>query len=171
MKSTEDPVVRMAKLFARFHYYMAKEIIDTIGTERGTQVVLAAVKKFGQDRVKAMHAEANERGLALDSVETYRKVRDMPGTGWERDPENSSVIRHCPMNSVWSEYGEEGKQIGYLYCSIDYALYNGFGAELERPSCLTLGHECCDFRPKSKKHSLCQGKVLAERESCLDWEK
>ncbi len=151
VKSTEDPIVRMAKLLARFHYHMAKEIIDAIGPERGTQVVLAAVEKFGQDRVKEMYVEASERGLPLDSMETYRKVRDMPGTGWNRDPDDPAIITYCPMASAWAEYGGEGNRIGYLYCSIDHVLYCGFGVELERPRCLALGDERCEFRAKPKR--------------------
>lgn len=151
MKSTDDPNARMAKLLARLHYFMAKEIIEVIGPEQGTKVVLAVIEKFGQDRVKAMQAEAAKRGLPLDSLDTYKKVRDMPGTGWERDPENPAKITFCPMASAWAEYGDEGNRLGYLYCSIDHTLYGGFGAGLERPRCLALGHECCDFRPKAKK--------------------
>jgi len=151
MRSTEDPVVRMAKLLAKFHYHMAKEIMDTIGPEQGRQVVLRAIEKFAEDRVQGMRAEAVERGLPLDSMDTYRLVRDMPGNGWERNADNSAQITRCPMNDAWAEHGEEGKKIGYLYCSIDHTLYKGFGAELDRPSCLALGDACCDFRTKQKK--------------------
>jgi hypothetical protein len=39
----------------------------------------------------------------------------------------------------------------YLYCPIDHVLYNGFNADLERPSCRALGDACCDFYPKPGK--------------------
>jgi len=150
MKSTDDPVVRMAKLLAKYHYHMAKEITEAIGFEQGSQVVLRAIQKFAEDRVRGMRAEAAERGLPLDSMDTYRQVRDMPGNAQERNPDNRSQITYCGMNEAWSEYGEEGKKLGYLYCSIDYTLYKGWGAELDRPTCLALGDECCDFRVKPK---------------------
>ena len=149
IRSTEEPVTRMAKLLALLHYSMSKEIIAALGEERGKEVILSAIKSFGQARVKSMAEEARERGLDPKSLETYQVVRDMPGTGWERDP-NTLKITFCPMDSVWAEYGDEGRKLGYLYCSIDHVLYDGFNADLERPYCRALGDECCEFHPKPR---------------------
>ena len=148
MKSTDDPVVRMAKLLAKYHYHMAREIIEAIGFERGSQVVLQAVRKFAEDRLQGMRAEAKERGLPLDSMDTYLKVRDMPDNAQARNPDNPAQVTSCGMDEAWSEYGEEGKALGHLYCSIDHTLYKGWGAELDRPACLTLGDACCEFHVK-----------------------
>jgi hypothetical protein len=151
IRSTEEPVTRMAKLLALLHYAMSKEIVAALGEDRGKAVILSAIKSFGEARLKSMTEEAHERGLDPNSFDTYKKVRDMPGTGWERDPNNPMKITFCPMESVWAEYGEEGRKLGYLYCSIDHVLYDGFGADLERPYCRALGDECCDFHPKPRK--------------------
>ena len=151
IRTTEDPVTRMAKLLALLHYSMSKEIMVALGEERGQQVILAAIKRFAEARLKSMAEEARERGLDPKSFDTYQKVRDMPGTGWERDPNNPQKVIFCPMDSVWAEYGEEGRKLGYLYCSIDHVLYDGFNADLERPSCRALGDDCCDFHPKERK--------------------
>jgi len=148
IRSTEEPVTRMAKLLALLHYSMSKEIMAARGEERGKEVILAAIKRFGEARLISMAQEARERALDPKSFDTYKLVRDMPGTGWERDPNNPTKITYCPMESVWAEYGDEGRRLGYLYCSIDHVLYNGFGADLERPQCRALGDECCDFHPK-----------------------
>jgi hypothetical protein len=150
IRSNEDPVTRMAKLLALLHYFMSKEIIAAVGEERGKELILSAIKRFGQARLKSMVEEARERGLDPKSLETYQIVRDMPGTGWERDPDNSSKITFCPMDSVWAEYGEEGRKLGYLYCSIDHVMFDGFNADLERPHCRALGDEYCEFHPKSR---------------------
>ncbi len=151
IRSTEDPVTRMAKLLALLHYSMSKEIMAALGEERGKEVILAAIKRFGVARVKSMVEEARERGLDPNSFDTYKKVRDMPGTGWERDPSNPMKITFCPMDSVWAQYGEEGRKLGYLYCSIDHVLYDGFNADLERPFCQALGDEGCDLHPNVRR--------------------
>jgi hypothetical protein len=151
IRSSEDPVIRMAKLLALLHYSMAKEIMAALGEDRGQQVILAAIKRFAQARVQSMKQEARERGLDPNSFATYQQVRDMPGNGWECDSANPMKVTFCPMDSVWAEYGEEGRKLGYLYCSIDQVLYDGFNADLERPSCRALGDDCCDFRPKPRK--------------------
>jgi len=141
----------MAKLLALLHYSMSKEIIAALGEERGKEVILSAIKRFAEARVKSMVEEARERGLDPGSFDTYKIVRDMPGTGWEHDPQNPMKITVCPMEDVWAEYGDEGRRLGYLYCSIDHVLYNGFNADLERPSCRALGDEVCEFYPKPRK--------------------
>jgi len=151
IRSTEEPVTRMAKLLALLHYSMSKEIIAALGEERGKQVISAAIKRFGEARAKSMVEEAQERGLELNSLDTYRRVRDMPGTGWERDPANPLKVTFCPMESVWAEYGEEGRKLGALYCEIDHVLYGAFGSDLERPQCRAVGDEFCDFHPKPRK--------------------
>lgn len=148
IRSSEEPVTRMAKLLALLHFSIAKEIVAALGEERGQEVVLAAIKRFGEARLKSMKEEALERGLDPNSFATYKQVRDMPGNGWERDSANPAKVTFCPMESVWAQYGEEGRKLGYLYCSIDHVLYDGFNADLERPSCRALGDDCCDFRPK-----------------------
>ncbi len=53
----------MAKLLALLHYSMSKEIVAALGEDRGKEVVLAAIKRFGEARLKSMKEEALERGM------------------------------------------------------------------------------------------------------------
>ena len=63
IRTSEDPSIRWAKLFAKLYYYMAKELIDALGPEAGKKAVAAAVSQFGRARAASMKEEAAERGL------------------------------------------------------------------------------------------------------------
>lgn len=148
IRSTDEPVERMAKLMAELYYFMAKEMIEELGEEKGKKAVRASIKKFGEARLESMHEEAREKELDIN-LETYLKVRDMPGISWERDLNNPDDITYCPMHDMWKELGAE--DIGAIYCEIDDVLYEGFNAEFERPLCKTCGDDYCRFIVKPKK--------------------
>lgn len=149
IRSKDEPVGRMAKLMAELYYFMAKEMVERMGKESGKEAIRAAIKNFGEARLKSMQAEAAERGLELNP-ETYLQVRDMPGTSWERDPANPNDVTYCPMQDMWAGLGD--RELGEIYCEIDDVLYKGFNAELERPFCKTQGDHCCRFivKPRSR---------------------
>jgi hypothetical protein len=142
IRSHDEPVERMAKLMAELYYFMGKEMVERMGDEQGKASIRSAIRKFGEARVAAMHEEAAERGLDIN-METYLAVRDMPGTSWEKNPENPADITYCPMQDMWAELGDQ--ELGAIYCEIDDVLYNGFNAKLDRPLCKTNGDECCRF--------------------------
>ncbi|MFZ7103914.1 MAG: L-2-amino-thiazoline-4-carboxylic acid hydrolase [Peptococcaceae bacterium] len=146
LKSAEEPVVRFAKLMAELYYFMAREMIERLGQEEGREAVRAAIKNFGQARIKAMHEEAKEKGLALNDLQTFAQIRDLPMIGWETNPADPLEVTYCPMEDVWDQYGAQ--ELGALYCEIDYLLYEGFGAVLERPACRTSGDKTCKFIPR-----------------------
>jgi hypothetical protein len=145
LRSSENPEVRLIKLMAELYYFMAKEMVERLGESNGKTAIAAAINRFGEARVHAMHREAEERHLPLDNLATYVAVRDMPATGWVTQPisENELETAYCPMEDIWSQYGETGKQLGLLYCQIDHILFAGFGARLERPCCLANGDATC----------------------------
>ncbi|MEL7564628.1 MAG: L-2-amino-thiazoline-4-carboxylic acid hydrolase [Dehalobacterium sp.] len=151
IKSTDDPGTRFAQLMAQLYFFMAKEMMEQLGEEKGQEAILHAVNEFGKARAEAMKGEAMARGLDINSLDTYRTVRDMPGQGWETNPHNSLDITYCPMQNAWEEYGDEGQKLGYLYCQIDHILYGEFGFDLKRPFCLAKGDHRCLFQLTEKK--------------------
>ncbi len=146
IRSTDEPVGRIAKLMAELYYFMAKEMMDNLGEEKGQEAIRRAITKFGEARVKTMKQEADERGLKINS-ETYALVKDIPEISWEKDPENPSDITYCPMYDMWEQLN--ARKLGALYCEIDNVLYNGFNVEFERPLCKTSGDSCCRFLIKN----------------------
>lgn len=142
IRSTDEPVGRMAKLMAELYYFMAKELKDRLGEEEGTEAIRHAVTKFGEARAAVMQEEAEERGLPINA-ETYAIVRDMPGTSWEKDPEHPTDIIYCPMQDIWEQL--DAQDLGALYCEIDEVLFRSFNVDFERPLCKTSGDRCCRF--------------------------
>lgn len=143
--STEDPVVRFAKLYAELYYFLAKEMMERLGEREGREAVLSAVTQFGRARVEAIQNEAVAGGMDPTAPETFAELRDMPRTGWESSPDDPLEKTYCPMEHVWSLYGDRGRELGYLYCQIDHVLYQGFGMDLERPLCRAKGDAVCRF--------------------------
>lgn len=154
IRSTEDPAIRFAKLTAELFYFMAGELTEKLGAEKGKAAVREAVKRFGLQRVVDMKEEAEERGLNPDDPRTYLSVRDMPSNGWKSDPENPAVTTVCPMAEMWERFGLKGRKLGALYCEVDHTLFGGFGLKLDRPLCKTNGDDVCDFRIGLKPEGL-----------------
>ncbi len=146
IRSTDEPVGRMAKLMAQMYYFMAREMIDRLGAEEGKKAVREAIRKFGEARAEVMLEEAREKGLPINN-ETYTKIKDMPSISWEKDPENPADITYCPMHDMWEQLG--ANDLGSIYCEIDYDLYKAFGIDFERPLCKTSGDCCCRFIVKT----------------------
>lgn len=142
IRSSDEPVGRMAKLMAELYHFMASELIDRLGEDTGTEAIRNAVTRFGEARASVMKEEAAERGLPING-ETYALVRDMPSISWEKDPEQPSDITYCPMHDMWEQL--DTLKLGALYCEIDAVLYRQFLVEFERPLCKTDGDRCCRF--------------------------
>jgi hypothetical protein len=146
INSSEEPSVRFAKLSAELYYFLADELVESLGEEKGKEAIRKSLKRFGEKRVSDMKNEAIERGLPPDSPQTYPKVRDMPSDGWKSDAENPLVITECPMFDIWESFGKKGLDLGAVYCEIDHILFNGFGLVLNRSQCKTKGDHVCDFK-------------------------
>lgn len=158
IKSSEDPAVRFAKLSAELYYFLADAFVDNLGEEKGKTAIRESLKKFGEKRVSDMKKEAEESGLSVDCPQTYFAVRDMPSNGWENDPGNPMAITKCPMFDIWENFGENGRELGALYCEIDHILFGGFGLVLNRPQCKTKGDRICDFQVQMKEGKNSDGK-------------
>ncbi len=142
IRSTDEPVGKMAKLMAELYYFMAKEMIEQLGDEKGKEAIRDAITAFGKARAEVMKEEAYERGMKINA-ETYALVRDMPSTSWEKDPENPADITYCPMHDMWDQLN--ALELGALYCEIDDVLYKSFQVNYDRPLCKTHGDSCCRF--------------------------
>ena len=145
IKNSMTPTKRCAKLMAEMHYWYAKELIDRLGPEEGRKAVAHALDRMAESRIEAMKQDAAEQGLPTTGKAVYKKIKDFPTPDWNRD--ENGIVTYCPMAETWQTY-PDGKEIGGLYCKIDYALYAGFGMELTRPECLGDGDACCRFQPK-----------------------
>ena len=78
IRHDESEGLRFGKLMAECYYYMAKHIVEAMVEEQGAQVIRAALKEFGEDRVASMKREAAEKGVEVTDFEKYFTIRDMP---------------------------------------------------------------------------------------------
>ncbi len=148
IRSSDEPVGRMAKLMAALYTHMAQELVDRLGENEGHEAIRRAIKGFADQRIASMHEEANERGLPING-QTYSLVRDMPGQGWIRSKDNPDDILYCPMFAMWQQQGAD--DLARLYCEIDTYLFEAFQVEMKRPYCLSEGHDRCRFNLTAKK--------------------
>lgn len=151
LRSNESEGIRFGKLMAEIYYFLSKHIINEMGEEKGSTVIRAAIKEFGEARVSSMKEEAVERGIEISNFEEFSKVKDMPNCGWENKVNDEKIITTCLFDEVWSKYGELGKKIEGFYCEIDHTLFNGFGFHLDRPKCKAAGDDECVFNVAIKK--------------------
>ncbi len=154
IRSNEDPTLRFAKLFAHLYYHMCSELCNRLGEEEGKKAIAHAVEEFGKIRIRGMHEEAAERGIAVDSNESYQQLRDMPNIGWLGSWKGGiHCVEYCPFADVWAAYGEKGTEYGALYCDIDYQIFNSFGVQLTRNHTLTVTGDYCEFITTDKKEA------------------
>src|SRR5690554_4890807 len=99
IRSSDEPVERMAKLMAALYTHLGRELINSLGEKQGRDAVRRAIKAFADERITSMYEEAKERSLPING-NTYKKVRDMPGTGWLKDALNTDTVLYCPMYAM-----------------------------------------------------------------------
>ena len=134
-----DPTVATARLMATLYYFMAKEVIETLGEEKGREIIRRAVWKFGFYRGAKIREAVDKQGLE-PNLETLVQYYDLPASNLvqaEVDVSSnnySETTRYCTFAEVWKAFGAEA--LGLIYCEQDFALAAGFNEEIkcERPS-------------------------------------
>jgi hypothetical protein len=138
-----------ALLFA----YLAREVIEAAGAERGAQVVGEAVWRYGAQRGCRMARRAQAAGRSLDwaTYLTYGEWRAPEGVQRTETlataPDLHRRVYTCPWHQAWRE--NDLLVYGQHYClHIDRALAHGYNPELILHVGCTLsdGSPYCDFR-------------------------
>ena len=132
--SAKDPTVAMAELFATFYHFITKEIVDSLGEEKGKELVRRAVHKFGQHRGEKIRERVEKEGLPPDLTSLVR-FYDFPAsnlveTDVAYDPKSyDEVTKYCTFAKVWKELGAE--DLGRIYCEQDFTLATGFNKDVK----------------------------------------
>ncbi|MDD3719434.1 MAG: L-2-amino-thiazoline-4-carboxylic acid hydrolase [Actinomycetota bacterium] len=140
----DAPLAMQAKLFTT----MAKEVIERFGDE-GREAVIAAVKRFGEERGRRMAERAAAEGRE-NSFASFLVLSDLDTGYHQMVPEAMEgalkvTISHCPFAAACAEWGlsEYGK---YFCQEIDAAIMRGYNPERYETACernLTEGAETC----------------------------
>jgi len=132
MPDEKDPVVGMCKLMAKLFAFMAAEVTEQCGAERGEEIIRSAVHKFGVHRGTVRKAATLAAGKEL-TLENFEEYSDLPhNNAWDADTvieggKLCEYTRYCPFADTWRELGME--KLGSLYCGVDEALCEGYFGE------------------------------------------
>ena len=124
-----NPTTEMAKLMAMLYYFMAKEIVDSDGEEKGREIIRRAIWNFGRYRGTKIRENVDAKGLPAN-LENLVKYYDLPTsklteTEVKVTPATyEEVTRHCTFADVWMGFG--AGSLGRIYCEQDFALAEGF---------------------------------------------
>ena len=130
----KDPTTEMAKLMAMLYYFMAKEIVDSDGEEKGREIIRRAIWNFGRYRGTKIRENVDAKGLPAN-LENLVKYYDLPAskvteTDVQVTPSTyEEVTRHCTFADVWMGFG--AGSLGCIYCEQDFVLAEGFNKDIK----------------------------------------
>jgi len=127
LSEAENEVKVVTQRLALLHLAYAKTLVEEFGWERGKQLVLDSVKRYG--------------GYVADR--TGKGYQGLPRYGfWERREGRPDL---CELGKVMVEMGEP--ELGALYCLIDPAktMAADPGKKMIHTRCMIIGDDGCGF--------------------------
>ena len=149
-EEAEKEVELVSERLALLHLTYAKTIIDELGEEKGKELILKTIKRYGKTIGKKRREEIEEKGME-PTAENFSegKVLRIPRFGMHTDlktnKEGNMELYGCTMGKFWKDEGEE--ELGRLYCYVDPAKYMGYNDEYIQihEKALPAGDGCCVF--------------------------
>ena len=131
----------MGNHFGSLFYHFAATIMNSLGKEEGTKLVLKAVRAYGHERGTRIKKKVQEAGLPL-THENFNKFSDLPRLGWDVD---EGRILYCAYANPWIIHHRE--EIGKLYCEVDIAKFQTYNPKIKviRKQSLLEGDSCCQY--------------------------
>lgn len=125
----KEQVRKMASMMASLYYHFCRSIIDTLGKEKGEELIKKAIDAYGCEKGTKHRLFFEANGLPISPV-TYTLQSDLPQLGWdvmipeERINPTHIIIKNCPLAEYWKE--KNFTEVGQLYCRVDQAKYKAF---------------------------------------------
>lgn len=138
------PLAMQGELFAT----VAREVIERWGDE-GREAVVAAVRRFGEERGRRMAERAAAEGRE-NSFATFLVLSDLDTSYHQMAPEVEEgalrvTVSYCPFAAACREWGID--EYGKHFCEeIDAAIMRGYNPERYETVCernLTAGADSC----------------------------
>lgn len=111
---------------ALLHLAYAEMLVDEFGDTRGRELVVKAIRRYGEKIAAKARRGAQAQGLPLEPEHYGAGGPNWPSIGAAEDVEQSEVdgeprtyIRVCGLAKAWREQGNES--LGRLYCLVDAA--------------------------------------------------
>ncbi|MFW5928469.1 MAG: L-2-amino-thiazoline-4-carboxylic acid hydrolase [Thermoplasmatota archaeon] len=158
LDEAEKEVELVSQRLALLHLTYSKTITEELGEERGKELILKTIKKYGKIIGKRRREEIEEKGMEA-TAENFSEgnVLRIPKFGMHTDLETNEKgnmeLYGCTMGNFWKEEGEE--ELGKLYCYVDPAKYMGYNEKYIQihEKAISAGDEYCEFcvRQSTKK--------------------
>ncbi|MEW6266203.1 MAG: L-2-amino-thiazoline-4-carboxylic acid hydrolase [Thermodesulfobacteriota bacterium] len=123
-----------AEFVAMMLVYLAKAVIESVGEEKGSQIIRKGLREFGKERGRKIREKIDSLGLEA-TVATFTQYYDFPmfaaykGTREFSGKRKNTRISFCPLAGYWAERGHEA--IGLMYCDeVDDGIREGFDLNL-----------------------------------------
>ena len=135
-------------------YYLSKAILEELGEEKGTELIIKTVKKMGKASGLNRRKNVESKGLDItleNYAESAKAFSEMVSFAWESEVKkrtSDEIIRdytYCPIAAGFKNIGEDGVKIGELFCEyIDDAVVQTYNPVYEcvRESSLNLEGLC-----------------------------
>ena len=139
---------------SRGFYYLGKVIIEELGEEKGTTLIVKQIEEMGHDSWKAIRKTFESQGLDNNFINYSNKTNfsyNVYNFAWvggikkSTDAERVVEYSYCPIAEGFKMQGEDAKKIGELFCNnIDNAIIQGYNPDFEckRESSLNLNGLC-----------------------------
>ena len=142
-------------------YYLGKAILEELGEEKGTELIIKQVKEMGKASgtntqntlmKQGLNNDAKhffDRSMAPDNLYAFAWVGETTSVS---EDERFVDWKYCPIAEGFKILGDEGVKIGELFCNyIDDAVVQAYNSDYEciRESSLNLDGLCrLHFKPK-----------------------
>ncbi len=150
LEEAEKEVELVSQRLAFLHLCYAKTLTEELGEERGKEMILKAIKRYGKKIGERRREEIEEKGLE-PTAENFSEgdVLRIPKFGMHTDletnEEGNMELYGCAMGKFWKE--EDEGDLGKLYCYVDPAKYLGYNDKYIQvhKKVLPAGYNCCEF--------------------------
>jgi hypothetical protein len=135
-------------------YYMAQGILNELGEEEGTRLIIQQIRNMGAMLGESMRVRLKKKGMdnSLENrIKLSQSSENAVNVAWDRVSldvsEDEFVIRFssCPIAEGFKQHGDAGLKIGELFCSnIDDSVSKGYNPNLSctRETSLNLDNVC-----------------------------
>ncbi len=176
VKEAAKEVEIASRRIGLLHLSFAKTLVDEFGEEKGKELVIKAIERYGKMIGEKAKTRVKEQGLDVQPENfSAGGARDLPKYGMhekrevtEEEGEKRIFAYGCALAKVWREYNEE--ELGGLYCYVDpvkYMYYNPEFKLVHKQAMPYTGQNICEFAvektSKEEQDSVLRGKA--------DWEK
>jgi len=151
LKKAREAVDQSVLITGRLFYSVAQELVETLGEEKGIELLRRAMHRFGAMRGKAIRERTDALGLP-PTVATLKQYYDSPLSVSQdadviRSEENylEKKARTCGTGRALKALGPDAVRFGPYWCEQDRWLREAFNDRFEYTQLtnMLLGDDCC----------------------------